>query len=60
MSCTEGDKLKAEYARYANTYLEYQRIHMMMAMIRANKIWQQHVDECAICKELADETSSQD
>ena len=42
--CPRGRELYAEYLAYTNTYREYQRIHMMMAMIHAKREFERHVD----------------
>ena len=52
--CPRGDKLKAEWQVWEKARKNAPYIYVINQAKRAYQAYQQHVDECAICKEVSD------
>ena len=49
--CPEGLEKYAEFEKQNNAYQRYEKIHMLMFMIRAHQEFLEHIQECEFCKE---------
>ncbi len=52
--CADGREKYAEFEKYKDTFLTFERIQSMVMMYQAHKKFLEHLRECGLCTPMED------